>query len=41
MEYMYAAYSVAWIVIFSYLVVLGKRQSNLQKEIEFLKLHDK
>ncbi|CEG27811.1 CcmD family protein [Bacillus sp. B-jedd] len=41
MTYMYAAYSVAWIIIFGYLVILGKRQSSLKKEIEFLKLHDK
>ncbi|WP_316569654.1 CcmD family protein [Neobacillus sp. YIM B06451] len=41
MGYMYAAYSVAWIVIFSYLLVLGRRQSKLKKEIEFLKIHDK
>jgi CcmD family protein len=38
---MYAAYSVVWVVIFGYLLILGKRQSNLKKEIEFLKQLDK
>jgi CcmD family protein len=41
MGFMYAAYSVAWVLIFGYLVILGKRQSGLKKEIEFLKQLDK
>lgn len=41
MGFMYAAYSVVWVVIFGYLLILGKRQSNLKKEIEFLKQLDK
>lgn len=40
-QYMYAAYSVAWVIIFSYLFILGKKQSKLKKEIEFLKQLDK
>jgi len=40
-EYMYGAYSVAWVVIFTYLLILGKRHTKLQKEIEFLKELDK
>ncbi|MEH7120541.1 CcmD family protein [Neobacillus vireti] len=40
-EYMYGAYSVAWVVIFTYMLILGKRQTKLKKEIEFLKELDK
>ncbi|MBM7651580.1 CcmD family protein [Neobacillus cucumis] len=36
-EYMYGAYSVAWMVIFAYMLILGKRHTKLKKEIEFLK----
>jgi CcmD family protein len=36
-EFMYGAYSVAWVVIFGYMVILGKRHTKLKKEIEFLK----
>ena len=36
-QYMYAAYSVAWVIIFSYLFVIDKKQTKLKKEIEFLK----
>ncbi|MCM2531693.1 CcmD family protein [Neobacillus pocheonensis] len=41
MGYIYGAYSVAWLVIFGYLVMMGKRHSKLKKEIEFLKQLDK
>lgn len=40
MGFMYAAYSVVWLVIFGYLLLLGKRHSNLKQEIEFLKQLD-
>ncbi|MDQ6599605.1 CcmD family protein [Bacillus salipaludis] len=40
-EFMYAAYSVAWVIIFSYLFLIDKKQSKLKKEIEFLKQLDK
>jgi CcmD family protein len=40
-EYMYGAYSVAWVVIFGYLLIIGKRHSELKKEIEFLKQLEK
>jgi CcmD family protein len=40
-QYMYAAYSVAWVIIFAYLFVLDRKQSKLKKEIEFLKQLDK
>ncbi|MDP4087455.1 MAG: CcmD family protein [Bacillota bacterium] len=41
MTYVWGAYSVIWLVIFGYLVFLGKRQSKLKKEIEFLKQLEK
>lgn len=40
-EYMLGAYSVAWVVIFAYMFILGKRQDKLKKEIEFLNQLDK
>lgn len=40
-EFMYAAYSVAWVIIFAYIFILDKKQSKIQKEIEFLKQIDK
>jgi len=36
MGYIYAAYSVAWLIISGYLLILGKRHKDLKKEIEFL-----
>ncbi|OLS41740.1 CcmD family protein [Bacillus sp. MRMR6] len=41
MGFMYAAYSVVWVVIFGYLLILGKRHNDLRKEIEFLKQLEK
>lgn len=40
-EFMYAAYSVAWVIIFAYLFIIDKKQSKIQKEIEFLKQIEK
>ncbi|MGG3560979.1 CcmD family protein [Neobacillus rhizosphaerae] len=40
-EYMLGAYSVAWVVIFSYMLIVGKRHTKLKKEIEFLKQLEK
>ncbi|MEH7107241.1 MULTISPECIES: CcmD family protein [Bacillaceae] len=40
-EFMYAAYSVAWVIIFAYLFILDRKQSKLKKEIEFLKQIEK
>jgi CcmD family protein len=37
MAYMLAAYSVAWVIIFGYLFSIGKRQSKIVKEMEFIK----
>ncbi|MDQ0197345.1 CcmD family protein [Neobacillus ginsengisoli] len=41
MGYVYGAYSVAWLVIFGYLLIIGKRHTKLKKEIEFLKQLEK
>ncbi|WP_081798036.1 CcmD family protein [Neobacillus dielmonensis] len=40
-QYMYAAYTVAWVVIFGYLFILDRKQSKLKKDIEFLKQLEK
>jgi CcmD family protein len=39
--YMYGAYTVAWVVIFGYMLIIGKRHSKLKKEIEFLQQLEK
>lgn len=41
MTFVWAAYSVIWLIIFGYLVILGKRHKDLKKEIEFLKQLEK
>jgi CcmD family protein len=41
MTFVWAAYSAIWLIIFGYLTILGKRQKNLKKEIEFLKQLEK
>jgi CcmD family protein len=40
-EFMYGAYSVAWVVILAYMAIIGKRHNKLKKEIEFLKQLEK
>ncbi|WP_462412163.1 CcmD family protein [Neobacillus sp. Marseille-QA0830] len=40
-QYMYAAYTVAWVVIFGYLFILDRKQSKLKKEMAFLKQLEK
>ena len=37
MNYLFSAYAVIWAIISIYLFVLGKRQTKLLKEIDFLK----
>ena len=37
MNYMFWAYTAIWILICAYTLYLGKRQSNLFKELELLK----
>ncbi|WP_102345490.1 CcmD family protein [Bacillus sp. Marseille-P3661] len=37
MGYLFAAYTIIWALIALYMVVLGKRQNTVLKEIEFVK----
>ena len=37
LSYLFAAYSVLWLIIFFYVFILGKKQTDLKKEIEDLK----
>lgn len=37
MEYLFAAYTVIWILIFGYTASIGRRQSKLAFELEQLK----
>lgn len=41
MGFVWGAYSVIWVIIFGYLLILGKRHKQLKKEIDFLKQLDK
>ncbi|HJV16607.1 MAG TPA: CcmD family protein [Bacillales bacterium] len=41
MEYLWGAYSAIWLVVFGYLLLLGKRHKNLKKEIDFLRQLEK
>ncbi|MGD8190460.1 CcmD family protein [Brevibacillus ginsengisoli] len=36
MGYLFAAYSVIWVLLAGYILLIGKRQRQLQKEIEML-----
>lgn len=37
LKYMFMGYSVIWIIIFTYIFFIGKRQGDLKKEIDELK----
>ncbi|NDI33820.1 CcmD family protein [Chengkuizengella sediminis] len=37
MSYLFAAYMVIWILLAGYLMILGKRQQKINKEIEFIR----
>lgn len=37
MEYVWAAYSVTWIFIFVYTLILGRRQASLLRELADLR----
>lgn len=37
MNYLFAAYSVLWIIIFFYVFTVAKRQGSLEKEVHYLK----
>ena len=36
MTYLFAAYSIIWLMIAGYLFVLGKRQKAIAKQLHFL-----
>ncbi|MFA5536787.1 MAG: CcmD family protein [Bacillota bacterium] len=37
MNFVWAAYTVIWLFIFGYSLVLGNRQKKIEKEIQYLK----
>lgn len=37
LSYLFAGYTILWIIIFSYVFFLGKRQGELKKEIDDLR----
>jgi len=37
LTYLFAAYSILWLIVFSYVFLLGKKQKELKDEIEELK----
>ncbi|MFS1513690.1 CcmD family protein [Chengkuizengella sp. SCS-71B] len=37
MSYLFVAYMVIWILLSGYLMILGKRQQKINKEIEFIR----
>jgi len=37
MGYLFAGYAVIWIIIFGYTLMVGRRQSNIEKEVMHLK----
>ncbi|MFZ3171358.1 MAG: CcmD family protein [Carboxydocellales bacterium] len=38
MTYLFAAYSIIWVVIFGYVFSIGQRQRQLEREVETLQL---
>ncbi|MFZ5945864.1 MAG: CcmD family protein [Bacillota bacterium] len=38
MFYFYLAYSILWIILIIYVFIIVNRQSNLEKELESLKM---
>ncbi|MFZ5641347.1 MAG: CcmD family protein [Bacillota bacterium] len=37
MGYLFAAYTIIWVLIFGYTIILGKREKQLQDELFILK----
>jgi len=37
MSYLFAAYTVIWVIIFGYTLMLGNRQKNLEQEVFLLR----
>ncbi len=36
MTYLFAAYSIIWLLLAGYMFTLGKRQSDIAKQLKFL-----
>ncbi|MDX8359502.1 MULTISPECIES: CcmD family protein [Bacillaceae] len=36
MGYLFSAYTIAWVLIAGYVVMLGKRQRKLEKELDYI-----
>lgn len=41
MTYLFAAYSIIWLLLAGYMFTLGKRQSDIAKQLKFLQELDK
>jgi CcmD family protein len=37
MDYLFAAYTVIWAVIFGYMLLIGKRQKDIEKDLAHIK----
>ncbi len=37
MEYLFAAYTVIWVIIFGYTLIIGNRQRSIENDILHLK----
>lgn len=37
MEYLFAAYTIIWVMLFGYTISIGKRQSSIAQEIDLIK----
>lgn len=40
MSYLFAAYTITWLLIAGYIFVIGKRQKDAVKELQFLRKID-
>lgn len=40
MSYLFAAYTITWLLIAGYIFVIGKRQKDAVKELQFLRKFD-
>lgn len=36
MSYLFAAYSITWLILAGYILTLGKRQAKLKKEFHYI-----
>ncbi|SJZ93173.1 CcmD family protein [Selenihalanaerobacter shriftii] len=37
LNYLFAGYLIIWIIIFGYTMLIGRKQKNLEEEVEFMK----